>query len=75
MSQKKFSLRFPRGSTHLVVGPSASGKTYRVSKILRHKNELIEEGEKISNIIYCYASWQPEYDKLKEDGVVTCPQL
>lgn len=63
--------RFPRYSTHLVVGPSASGKTYRTSKILRLKDKLIVGGEKIRNIVFCYASWQPEYELLKRDKIVT----
>ncbi len=65
------SLRFPRGSTHLLTGPSASGKTHRVSRILRLKNDLIEDGARIRNVVFCYATWQPEYDRLKRDNVVT----
>ena len=71
MSEKTFNLRFPLGSTHLVVGPSASGKTCRIAKILKHKDVLIEGGPQIKNIVYCYATWQPEYDRLKEDKIVT----
>lgn len=66
-----YNFRFPSGSTHLVVGPSGSGKTYRVSQILRLKNELLEDGEKIKNVVFCYASWQPLYDELQKDGIVT----
>lgn len=66
-----YNLRFPLGSTHLVVGPSGSGKTVRVSKILRLKSEIIEGGEDCRNVVFCYASWQPEYDLLKRDGIVT----
>lgn len=66
-----YNLRFPRGSTHLLVGPSGSGKTVRAAKILRLKNEIIENGSQCENVVFCYASWQPEYDRLKKDGVVT----
>ena len=66
-----YDLRFARGATHLVVGATASGKTVRTSKILRLKDQLIENGDAIKNVIYCYAVWQPIYDELKRDGVVT----
>lgn len=29
------------------------------------------DGDKIKNIVFCYASWQPEYELLKRDGIVT----
>jgi hypothetical protein len=35
------------------------------------KDELIENGEAIRNIIFFYAAWQPIYEKLREDNVVT----
>ena len=66
-----YNLRFPHGSTHLVVGPSGSGKTYRVAEILRLKNYLIENGSEISNIIFCYAADQPIYKHLREKKLVT----
>jgi hypothetical protein len=66
-----YNLRFITGATHLLVGPSGCGKTYRVCDILRLKEYLIENGENIKNIIFCYAAWQPIYDKLREQHVVT----
>ena len=72
MEEKKtYNVRFPHGSTHLVVGPSASGKTYRTCEILRSKDKLIEGGEKIKNVVFCYAAWQPIMEKLKQQGIVT----
>jgi hypothetical protein len=59
------------GATHLVAGSSGSGKTFRVADILRLKSELIVQGEYIKNIIFYYAAWQPVYEELKKDGVVT----
>lgn len=64
-------LRFERGSTHLVVGPSASGKTYRTCNILRNKNQMIKDGQDIKNVIFCYSVWQPIYTALQKEGVVT----
>lgn len=70
-SEKTYNLRFMRGATHLVVGPSGCGKTYRTCDILREKNKIIEEGEKIRNIVLCYAAWQPIYEELQRENVVT----
>lgn len=65
------NLRFIKGATHLVVGPSGSGKTFRTCDILRLKNQIIEDGERVKNVVFCYAAWQPIYDSLKREGVVT----
>lgn len=66
-----FDLRFIRGATHLVVGPSGSGKTFRVCDILRWKKELFVGGGDIKNVVFCYAAWQPCYEDLRRDGIVT----
>lgn len=68
---EEYNLRFIKGATHLVVGPSGCGKTYRTCDILRIKDQLIEEGEKIKNVVFCYAAWQGIYDEMKRTGVVT----
>lgn len=65
------NLRFISGATHLVVGPSGSGKTFRTCDILRNKKNIIEKGEQIKNVVLCYAAWQPIYDSLQREGVVT----
>ena len=65
------NLRFPHPATHLVVGPSASGKTWRTAQILRLKDHLFEGGEDVQNVVFCYALWQKEYDRLRSEGVVT----
>jgi hypothetical protein len=54
-----------------VSGPSASGKTFRVCEILRLKDEIIENGDQIRNVVFCYAAWQPVYQQLKNDRIVT----
>ncbi len=64
-------VRFRPGSTHLLVGPSGSGKTFRTAAILRLKNEIFQGGREIRNIVFCYATWQPVYDQLKRDNIVT----
>ena len=65
------NLRFRRGATHLLVGPSASGKTFRTAAILRAKDDIIEAGSSISNVVLCYSAWQPVYQALRDDGIVT----
>ena len=63
--------RFRRGATHLLAGPSASGKTRRTSRILQLKNNIIENGQDIKNIVFCYNAWQDEYDYLNNNNIVT----
>jgi len=55
----------------LLVGPSASGKTFRVCNILTNKADLIEGGEKIKNVVFCYSVWQDIYQEMKNKGIVT----
>jgi len=64
-------VRFRAGATHLIVGPSGSGKTFRTASILRLKNELFHGGSRIKNVVFCYSTWQPVYDELKNENVVT----
>jgi len=71
MEGECFDMRFDKGSTHLVVGPSASGKTFRTANILANKDKLIVDGDKIKNVVFCYSVWQPIYTHMKEQGIVT----
>ncbi len=73
MAQEKtaYNLRFSAGATHLVVGPSGCGKTFRTCDILKLKDSIIERGDQIKNVIFCYAAWQPVYDELRQGGIVT----
>ena len=64
-------LRLKHGRTHSVVGPSACGKTSHVARILRLRHELLVGGSEIQNVVYCFANWQPIYDTLKKDNIVT----
>ena len=91
-----YNLRFPRASTHLVVGPSGSGrtpqidtlkcnvlklsfvythtgsgKTHRVARILQLKDDIIEGGDEIKNVVFFYDIWQPVYQQLQDEGVVS----
>jgi hypothetical protein len=64
-------VRFVPGSTHLLVGPSGAGKTYRVCDILRLKDHLIKGGGDIRNVVFFYAVWQDIYSVLEREGHVT----
>ena len=70
-SRPTHDLRLLKGSTSVLYGPSASGKTYRVANILRNKNVVIKEGESIRNVVFCYSAWQPIYSELQQENVVT----
>ena len=65
------NLRFIKGATHLVVGPSGSGKTYRTCDILKFKDEMIEDGELVKNVVFCYSAWQDMYQELKDKNIIT----
>jgi hypothetical protein len=69
--QSTYDLRFQHPATHILAGPSGSGKTERVGSILKHKNALLRDGSNIRCVIFCYVEWQPVYDRLSRDGVVT----
>ena len=68
---RAYDLRIVKGSTSVLYGPTASGKTYRVANILREKDKIIKEGSSIKNVVFCYSAWQPIYDQLKKERVVT----
>jgi len=66
-----FDMRFPVGSTHMVCGNSGVGKSERTAQILRHRDELFVDGDKIENVVYCYSAWQPLFDRMKKENLVT----
>lgn len=70
-TEKTYDMRFMKGATHLVVGPSACGKTVRTCKMLQLKNELIQGGENITNVVFFYSAWQDIYSQLQNRGIVT----
>ena len=48
-----------------ICGPSQCGKTYWINKLFFHLDEMIEP--KIEKVIYLYTTYQPIYDKMKEN--------
>jgi hypothetical protein len=65
-----YDLRFKNPSSFCFIGPSSSGKTSLVMKILRNAAALFESPECRNNIIYFYKVWQPLYSQAKADNVV-----
>jgi hypothetical protein len=49
----------------MVCGPSRSGKTKWVAKLLKNRYEMIDTA--VDSILYCYAHWQPTYAEVKID--------
>ena len=71
MEKQTVSGLFEKASSHLMVGPPASGKTFRLEQILRHRRTLFVGGGDIANVVFCYAAWQDIYDTMQRDNIVT----
>ena len=47
----------------LISGPSLSGKTKLIERILFNRHGLIDK--QIDRVVYCYREWQDSYENLK----------
>lgn len=47
----------------IIAAPTMGGKTHMIKEILKYKDIMISP--KITNIIYCYKSWQNNYEEMK----------
>lgn len=61
------SFRFKCPSSILVVGPSSSGKTVFVERLLRERNDLFERSS--PSVCYCYGAWQDKFHGMKQKGI------
>ena len=59
---------FKHPFTCMLAGPTMSGKTTILTKILANRSTLIDKN--INRIIYCYARWQGSYDKMKLENPI-----
>ena len=67
------NIRWSHPSSTFLVGPSMSGKTQILDKILNSKDGLFksESGKTIKNIVLCYLSWQETYDQWEDRGLIS----
>ncbi|KAK3744236.1 hypothetical protein QZH41_004606 [Actinostola sp. cb2023] len=67
MTQQWDSLdpRWEHPSNVMVVGPSKSGKTLFVQKMIRHRAWLFSKP--IATVVFCYGVWQSSYDEMKRE--------
>ncbi len=56
----EFDFRMQHPFSCVISGPSNSGKTYFVKRLLENGLNMISK--KIENIVYIYNCWQPLYD-------------
>src|SRR4029434_8748876 len=57
-----FDFRLQHPFSCIISGPSNSGKTYFVKMLIVNADNVFSN--KIENIVYIYACWQPLYDEL-----------
>lgn len=57
---------FQDSSNIIISGCSGSGKTYLVSRLIRHKAHMFETEPR--KIIYIYKHWQPMYSQISTDN-------
>ena len=67
MSRCEEGFTFKTPSSILVVGPSNSGKTTFVKRLILENIDLFETWP--TRVVYCYGSWQPMFKELKAKGV------
>ena len=63
--QREALLKFETPTSVFVVGPSNSGKSFLVKRILDNNKEMFATPP--SQIYFCYSVWQELYDKMKKD--------
>ena len=61
---KKAVLPFKTPTTIVVVGPSQSGKSTFIHRILIEADGMFEENT--DRILFCYQEWQPTYDIMEK---------
>ena len=61
---KKAVLPFKTPTTIVVVGPSQSGKSTFIHRILMEADGMFEENT--DRILFCYQEWQPTYDIMEK---------
>lgn len=68
MECNPFTFKWPFSA--FLVGPSFSGKTEWIKKLLENIDVMIQ-GVKCDRIVYCYGVYQPLFDVLGENPMIT----
>ena len=63
-------VRFEHPSTWMIAGPSMSGKSSIVFKLLRNRQYMFKTKVPIRRVLYFYNQWQTPFDELLKNGVV-----
>lgn len=66
VSEEDLKLKLPFGL--LIAGPSSSGKTTFLLKLLNERENLITP--KVSSILFCYSEYQPFIPWLQKRGIL-----
>ena len=66
MENNVFDVRLKLGSTTVICGPSGSGKTELVKRLIRHRNEMLDESPK--RIVWCYGVYQHSLNAFMEEN-------
>lgn len=62
---KMNTLKFSSPTTIMISGPTGSGKSWWLHKLLKHKNELFENIPQ--KIMYCFGEWQALFDTMEAE--------
>ena len=58
------SLPFETPTTMMLAGPTQSGKSYWVNKLISHKENMFESTPII--VVYCYRAWQKMFETMTD---------
>jgi len=64
------ALKLQSPSCFFVSGPTASGKSLLVRRIIRHRREMFERPQDVEVVYYAYKEWQPLFDDLQRNDSV-----
>ena len=62
----EFKVRTP--ASIVVAGPSGAGKTHLIEEMIQRLDEIFDRPP--TQIIFCYARYQPTYDKIKKGSPI-----
>ena len=70
MEIDKKHLKFKHPFTCIVAGPTSSGKTILIRRILKHHKLLINIADESIRVMWCYGQWQDLYNELIPDNEI-----